>query len=118
MTDEPANFPTPDEPDIPPIIVKEKDNSLTYIPDKIADELVTNPINFLHTNPNTEIVFEEYKNDQVTPQKEENTISFPDEDLVDLITDETWMTLDSIGETPAPEDIFPTNHEDFKDFLY
>ena len=45
-------------------------------------------------------------------------ISFPDEDLVDLMTDESWLTLDAIGETPVPEDIFPTNHEDFKDFLY
>ena len=26
--------------------------------------------------------------------------------------------LDTIGETPAPEDVFPVHHEDFKDFLY
>ena len=45
-------------------------------------------------------------------------ITFPEEDLVDLITDESWLMLDAIGGTPAPEDSFPTNHEDFKDFLY
>ena len=32
--DLPAFFPTPDDPDTPPIIIKEKDNTLTYIPDR------------------------------------------------------------------------------------
>ena len=110
--DSPAFFPTPDEPSI---IIKEKDNTLTSIPDKIADELVSNLINFLDNNPNTEVVIEEENVMQDAPKTPE--ISFP-EDLVDLITDESWLTLDAIGETPAPEDIFPTHHEDFKDFLY
>ena len=70
----------------------------------------------LRNNPNTEIVFEEEKDMQDTPKTPE--ISFPEEDLVDLITDKSWLNLDAIGETPTPEDIFPTNHEDFKDFLY
>ena len=53
-------------------------------------------------------------------QEHSNTpeISFPTEDLVDILIDESWLTLDMIGETPALEDIFPTHHEDFKDFLY
>ena len=114
--DSPAFFPTPDDPDVCPIIIKEKDNTLAYIPDKIADELVSNLINFLDNNPNTKVVFEEEHITQDDPKTPE--ISFPEEDLVDLITDESWLTLDAIGETPAPEDIFPTNHEDFKDFLY
>ena len=29
-------------------------------------------------------------------------ISFPDEDLVDIITDESWTILDTIGETSSP----------------
>ena len=63
----------------------------------------------------TEIVFEEEKihTNANTPE-----ISFPEEDLVNILTDESWITLDKIGETPAPEDIFPIHHEDFKDFLY
>ena len=114
--DSPAFFPTPDDPDVPPIIIKQKDNTLTYIPDKIVDELVSNLINFLDNNPDTEVVFEEEKDTQDAPKTPE--ISFPEEDLVDLITDESWLTLDAIGKTPAPEDIFSTNREDFKDFLY
>ena len=112
----PAFFPTPDNPDVPPIIIKEKDNTLIYIPDQIADELVSNLINFLDNNPNTEVIFEEEDIMQDAPKTPE--ITFPEEDLVDLITDESWLMLDAIGETPAPEDSFPTNHEDFKDFLY
>ena len=42
----------------------------------------------------------------------------PDEDLIDILTDESWLTLDKVGEIPASEDIFPVHHEDFKDFLY
>ena len=83
--DLPAFFPTPDDPDVPPIIIKEKDNTLTYIPDKIADELVSNLINFLDKNPNTEVIFEEQNVMQDAPKIPE--ISFPEEDLVDLITD-------------------------------
>ena len=114
--DLPALFPTPDNPNVPPIIIKEKDNTLTYIPDQIADELVSNLINFLDNNPNTEVIFEEEDIMQDAPKTLE--IIFPEEDLVDLITDESWLMLDAIENTPAPEDIFPTNHEDFEDFLY
>ena len=60
------------------------------------------------------IIFEEEKVEEDT-QIHPNTlvISFP-EDLLD----ESWLTLDTIGETPAPEDVFLIHHEDFKDFLY
>ena len=70
-------------------------------------------------HPNTEIVFEEEESEE-KKQTHANTteISLPPEDLVDILTDESWLTLDMIGETPAPEDIFPTYHEDFRDFLY
>ena len=80
---------------------------------------MNNLIKFLDDNPNTEIIFEEEKNEediQIHPNTP--TISFPDEDLVDILTDETWLTLDTVGETPVPEDVFPIHHEDFKDFLY
>ena len=74
--DLPASFPIPDDLDTPPIIIKENDNTLTYIPDKIVDELVSNLINFLDNNPNTEVVFEEEKDMQDAPKTPE--ISFPE----------------------------------------
>ena len=70
-------------------------------------------------HPSTEIIFEEEKSEQnmqIHPQTPE--ISFQTEDLVDILTDESWLTLDMIGDTPAPEDVSPIHHEDFKDFLY
>ena len=49
-----ASYPSPDTPDTPPFIIKEKDNSLTYIPDQIAEDLMNNLIKFLDDNPNAE----------------------------------------------------------------
>ena len=114
-----SSYPASDTPDILPFIIKETDNSLTYIPDSVAEDLMNNLIKFMDEHPETEISFEEEKNWETT-QIHLNTpeITFPEEDLVDILTDESWFTLDTIGETPAPEDIFPTHHEDFKDFLY
>ena len=80
---------------------------------------MNNLIKFLDENPNTEVIFEEEKNvedTEIHPNIPPTT--FPEEDLVDILGDESWLTLDTIGETPAPEDVFPTHHEDFKDFLY
>ena len=117
--DTPASFPAPDTPDTSPFIIKEKDNSLTYIPDQVAEDLMNNLIKFMDEHPSTEIIFEEEKSEedmQIHPNTPE--ISFPTEDLVDILTDESWLTLDMIGETPAPEDVFPIHHEDFRDFLY
>ena len=62
--DRPASFPAPDTPDTPLFIIKEKDDSLTYIPDHVADELMKNLIKFMDEHPNTEIVFEEEKSEK------------------------------------------------------
>ena len=45
-------------------IIKEMDNSLTYIPDHVADELVNNLIKFMDEHPSTEIIFEEEKSEE------------------------------------------------------
>ena len=116
-----ADYPAPDTPDSPPFIIREKDNSQTYTPDQVADDLLKNLINFLNIHPKPEVIFEEDTVDgkpkediQAHPNTPDR--SFPEEDLVDLITDESWLTLDTVEETPAPEDIFPVMHEDFRDF--
>ena len=114
-----SSYPAPDTPDTPPFLIKGKDNLLIYIPDSVVKDLMNNLIKFMDEHPETKIIFEEEENEETT-QIHLNTpeITFPDEDLVDILTDESWLTLDTIGETPAPDDIFPTHHEDFKAFLY
>ena len=87
-----------------------------------ANQLMDNLIEFLDNYPDAKLVVADEKNHQ-SPTDEEippvsPKISFPDEDLVDIITDESWTILDTVGETPAPEDVFPITHEDFTDFLY
>ena len=85
-----SSYPTPDTPDTAPFIIREEDNSLTYIPDRVAQDLMNNLIRFMDEHPNTEIIFEDKKNDkdtQIHPDIPE--ISFPDEDLVDILTDES-----------------------------
>ena len=57
----PAKYPASDTPDTPLFIIKETDNSLTYIPDQIAEDLMNNLVKFMDEHPNTEIVFEEEK---------------------------------------------------------
>ena len=80
---------------------------------------MNNFIKFMDEHPETEIIFEVEKSEETT-QIHLNTpeITFPDEDLVDILTDESWLTLDIVGETPVPKDVFTIYHEDFKDFLY
>ena len=61
-----------------------------------ADELMNNLIKFMDEHPDTEIIYEEEKK-QIRANTPE--ISFPSVDLVDILTDESWLTLDMIGET-------------------
>ena len=79
-----------------------------------------NLIKFLDKYPDAKLVVADEKNYQSpTDEKihlDSPKISFPEEDLVDIITDESWTILDTVGKTPAPEDVFPTTHEDFTDY--
>ena len=117
-----SRYPPADTPDNPPFLVEEDNGMITYVPEKIANQLMDNLIKFLDKYPDAKLVVADEKNYQ-TPTDEKihpdsPKISFPEEDLVDIITDESWTILDTVGETPAPEDVFPTTHEDFTDYLY
>ena len=95
---------------------------ITYVPEKIANQLMDNLIKFLDKYPDAKLVVADEKIHQ-SPTDEEipldsPKICFPDEDLVDILTDKSWTILDTVGETAAPEDVFPTTHEDFTDYLY
>ena len=76
------------------------------VPEKIANQLMDNLINFLDKYPDAKLVVADEKNDQ-SPTDEEihldlPKISFPEEDLVYIITDESWTILDTVGENPSP----------------
>ena len=42
----PAMYAEEDTPDTPPFIIENNDKTLSYVPDKVADELVNNIIQF------------------------------------------------------------------------
>ena len=78
----------------PPFIIKEKDNSLTYIQDNVAEDLMNNLIKFMDEHPDTEIIFEEKSEENTQIHSNTPEITFLDEDLVDILTDESWISLD------------------------
>ena len=45
----PATYAEEDMPDNPPLIIENKDKTLHYVPDKVAEDLVNNLIKFLDT---------------------------------------------------------------------
>ena len=105
-----SRYPPADTPDNPPFLVEEDEGTITYVPEKIANQLMDNLIKFLDKYPDAKLVVADEKNHQ-SPTDEEihldsPKISFPEEDLVDIITDESWTILDTVGETPAPRMYF------------
>ena len=111
----PVLYPCEDTTDSASILISDDENNLKYMPNKVVEELMQNLIHFINNNPNHQLIIEvkepaKYPDPDTEIEPEIPPVSFPEEDLVNLITDQSWLTLETIGETPAPEDVFPVDH--------
>ena len=117
--DSPAAYASEDTPDNPPFIIENNDKSLSYVPDHVAEDLFNNLTTFLNTcdQNNTPVEL------KIALQEDHlNTPSPPDltdesnNNFVDLTID-SWLTIDTIGTTPAVEAVCPTEILDFLEEL-
>ena len=112
----PATYAEEDIPDNPPFTIKNDDKTLSYVPDKVAEDLVNNLINFLDTCNQQNIPVElkiALKEDSLnTPAPISEITDEANNNYVDLSID-SWLTIDSIGTTPVVENVCPIEIEDF-----
>ena len=110
-----------DTPDTPPFIIENNDKTLSYVPDKVADELVNNLIQFLDKcekeNIPVEVKIDMQEAILNTPAPIQEIRDEALNNFVDITTD-SWLTIDSIGTTPAVENICPFEIEDFLENFY
>ena len=114
----PATYAEEDIPDNALFIIENDDKTLSYVPDQVAEDLMNNLINFLDTCKEQQIPV------QLKISLQENTLNTPapteitdevNNNCVDLTID-SWLTIDSIGTTPAVEKVCPHEIEDFLEF--
>ena len=112
----PAAYAEEDIPDNPPFIIENDDKFLSYVPDKVAEDLVNNLINFLDTCDQQKIPVElkisSHKDSWNTPAPLQEITDETNNNFVDLSID-SWLTIDSIGTTPAVENVCMIEIEDF-----
>ena len=65
-TEKPAAYAKEDNTDNPPIIIEKDDKTLSYIPDKVAEDLINNLINFLDTQEDPTTSTDKEKVPQIT----------------------------------------------------
>ena len=89
---------------------------MSYVPDKIAEDLVNNLINFLDTCDQQKIPVKlkiaSEEDSLNTPAAAPENTDEANKNYVDLSID-SWLTIDSIGITPAVENVCLTKIEDF-----
>ena len=112
----PAAYGEEDIPDNPPFIIENDDKSLSYVPDQVAEDLVNNLINFLDTCDQQKIPVKLKISSQEdslnTPAPIPEITDEANNNFVDLSID-SWLTIDSIGTTPAVENVCLIEIEDF-----
>ena len=112
----PATYAEEDIPDNPPFIIENGDKSLSYVPDQVAEDLVNNLTNFLDTCDQWKIPVElkisSQEDNLNTPSPLPEITDEANNNFVDLSID-SWLTIDSIGTTPAVENVCLIEIEDF-----
>ena len=112
----PATYAEEDTPDNPSFIIENDDKTLSYVPDKVAEDLVNNLINFLDTCDQQKIPVElkiALEEDSLnTPAPVPENTDEANNNYLDLSID-SWLTIDSISITPAVENVCLTKIEDF-----
>ena len=90
--------------------MKNRDKSLSYVPDQVAEDLFNNLTTFLNTCDQQQTPVEL----KIAPQDEYlHTPSPPENDDFVNLTIDSWLTIDTIGITPAVEAVCPTKILDF-----
>ena len=111
----PATYAVEDIPDNPPFIIENRDKSLSYVPDQVAEDLFNNLTTFLNTCNQQQTPVElkiALQEDYLhTPSPPEITDE-ANNNFVDLTID-SWLTIDTIGTTPAVEAVCLTEILDF-----
>ena len=117
--DSPAAYASEDIPDNPPFIKENNDKSLSYVPDHVAEDLFNNLTTFLNTcdqnNTPVELKIASQEDHLNTPSPPD-LIDEANNNFVDLTID-SWLTIDTIGTTPAVEAVCPTEILDFLEEL-
>ena len=115
-SESPAAYAEEDIPDNPPFIIENNDKSLSYVLDKVAEDLVNNLITFLNTCDQQKIPVElkiaMHEDNLNTPAPGPEITDEANNNFVDLSID-SWLTIDSIGTTPAVENVCLIEIEDF-----
>ena len=115
-SESPAAYAEEGIPDNPPFIIENNDKSLSYVPDQVAEDLVNNLITFLNTcdqqNIPVELKIAMHEDNLNTPAPGLEITDESNNNFVNLSID-SWLTLDSIGTTPAVEKVCPTEILDF-----
>ena len=115
----PAAYAEEDTPDNPPFIIGNDDKSLSYVPDQVAEDLVNNLINFLDTCDQQKIPMElkisSQEDNLNTPAPMPEITDEANNNFVDLSID-SWLTIDSIGITPAVENVCPIEIDFLEEF--
>ena len=93
---------------------------MSYIPDQVTEDLVNNLITFLNTCDQNQIPIElkiTLQEDYLsTPAPVPEITNEANNNFVDLTID-SWLTIDSIGTTPAVENVCLTKILDFLEEL-
>ena len=119
IPDSPDTYATEDTPDNPPFIIENNGKSLSYVPDHVAEDLFNNLTTFLNTCDQNKTPVElkiASQEDYLHTPSPPDVTDEANNNFVDLTID-FWLTIDTIGTTPAVEAVCLTEILDFLEEL-